>query len=123
MSFAEIVVHRHVLATGQHYETFEWVGAHDGVVRIREWDLVGRIGLSRLPWQLKEVQYVTYQGVAYYVREDSGLDGWVVERRYRLVRWEQWFRVRVVATLAIWGLARWAESTEPRWSDIGRKGR
>jgi hypothetical protein len=119
MSFAEIRVFRHRLATGQEYLTFAWDGPHDGIVRIGAHNTILARNLHRLPWKLKEVKYVVYRGTVYYIREDSGLDGWIIEQRYRLQRFEQWFRERFVATLAVWGLARWAENTESRWSDIG----
>jgi len=113
---AFIISYLHRLATGQEYETFRWDGPHDGIVAIGR-----RTDLKKLPWKLIKLEDDLSLRNAYYIRADSGLDGWIIENSYRLRRFEQWFRVRFIVTLAVWGLARWHESTEPSWKDIGKR--
>jgi hypothetical protein len=123
------------LAKGTLETRFYWLGDARAPVRIGADNLkeyckeYGRIerALDRMPSQVQIGPFILRLVAeddspfcllyGYYLRQDTGLLNWLryaADARFGL--WAERMQVRVVVSLAIWGLAEIPESEAPRWS-------
>lgn len=113
----------------QHREIhdFKWVGSKYAPAYI-SWDLWERNPewLQLVPWPLKVINKPGNNLLDSYevVRKDVGLHlWWIIYYLYRKSkgRWYYWWKVRVIFTFEVWGLAYQPEAEVVSWRNIGRK--
>jgi len=117
MTYAKIKVTQHPEAFGVMRRTYAWEGPLTAPVLID-----GRYGaeLSALPWPLRLIERNYAMDAGIYIRTD--VRWWrVTAARYALRKAWEWFTVRCVLTLYVWGLANPRTGGIPSWRDIGWK--
>lgn len=95
--------------------TYAWDGPIDAPV------LIGyENDRNSLPWPLHLIEDQPWMMGGIYIRTD--VRWWrVTAARYALCQAWEWFTVRAVLTLHVWGLARYQLGARPSWKDVGRR--
>lgn len=117
MDNAWIKVTAHPEAFGVVRFTYEWDGPLTAPVIVD-----GRFSreLGKLPWPLHMIEWRFELDGGLYVRTD--VRWWrITAARYALIKAWEWFTVRCVLTLYVWGLATREPGRIPSWRDIGWK--
>lgn len=104
--------------------TFDWDGERTGYAIICISHLSDLELDTPLPFPLRPVVYNHQTDELKVVRADvlGGLVRGVRERsRSRLLTWWWWLKARLIATLYVWGWARWDDGAVVSWRWVGRR--
>ena len=114
--YARIFITRHTGPLESVAHTYQWHGpvTAPALLSLPAGDI------SSLPWPLVLIEDRPWIGGGLYVRTD--VRWWrVTAARYALRRAWEWFTMRAVLTLHVWGLAHYEHGKIPSWRDVGRR--
>lgn len=97
---AEIIRREHIdPVTGGVWYTYEWDGPENEPVKLNH---VSQRQLHDLPWKLEKIKDDIFYGI--YVRNDTAFPWYALHRLKQAWRSTEWLKVRIIATLVIWGV-------------------
>jgi len=115
MKEACIITDAHHVRNTQYY-TYRWQGNKRATVFI----MFGQGDISDLPWKLHKIREDWNMGGTYYVRKDI-LFWWITSIKTWMFNIFQWWRIRFIITLSIWGLAHISTGEIPNWGCVFKK--